>query len=54
MPHKGKVNRQFWQEIEFKLNLTDKEDSWKASDQGTGMTKHCSKKIVLTAAQDKN
>lgn len=54
MTHKEKVNRHFWQEMEFKLNLTDKEDSWKASDQGTRMTKHCSKKIVLIAGQDKN
>lgn len=33
-PHKGKVNRHFEQEMEFKLNLTDKEDSWESFRSG--------------------
>ena len=55
MPHKEKVNKHLWQEMEFILNLLDKEDPWKSSDQGTGMmTKHQSKKSVLAAVQDEN
>lgn len=54
MPHKEKVNKHLWQEMEFILNLLDKEDPWKSSDQGTEMTKHYSKKIVLAAVQDEN
>ena len=55
MPHKEKVNKHLWQEMEFILNLLDKEDPWKSSDQGTGMmTKHQSKKSVLEAVQDEN
>ena len=55
MPHKEKVKKHLWQEMEFILNLLDKEDPWKSSDQGTGMmTKHQSKKSVLAAVQDEN
>lgn len=36
MPHKEKENKHLWQEMEFRLNLLDKEDPWKALDQGLG------------------
>lgn len=32
MPHKGKVNRYFWQKMEFRFTLIDKEALWKALD----------------------
>lgn len=54
MPHKEKVSKHLWQEMEFILNLLDKEDPWKSSDLGTGMTEHYSKKSVLAAVQDEN
>lgn len=28
MPHKENVNKHLWQEMEFILNLLDKEDPW--------------------------
>ncbi|KAI4559434.1 hypothetical protein MJG53_017960 [Ovis ammon polii x Ovis aries] len=42
------------QKLEAVSRAKDKEDPWKSSDLGTGMTEHYSKKSVLAAVQDEN